>query len=143
MSLRVDLTKIPNYETVCWEGPKESQSGGFLVRGAHEREDGIYEWPMDLCAIVNMMLNGTQYHEITEKNLDDLAAQLDAFQRVGGPWLRDANGNPVYIGKSDLQKYMGLHTNTYSNRTAWKKTIMGLLTDRAANNPMTNHNATV
>jgi hypothetical protein len=66
---------------------------------------------------------GVGFREITEENWDEFYARLAVYERVAGPMVTK-NGEPYYMTKDDVRRFIGLRTN-FDNETRlqWAKRI--------------------
>lgn len=115
MSLNWDITRIENFEEVCWLPLAEEHKKSFLANPwatyTEDEETGEIRYlnPVTDALIWSMMTLGCK-GKITEKNVDLVIKQVAILQRVRGPMLF-RGGKPRYITPDEVRAHIGLGTN--------------------------------
>lgn len=110
MSLNWDLTKIENYQELCWlpdpteENPKQTR----------------------LNPVTESLIWATMAVDIgrlTEKNLDEFAYRVFFYERAFQSFM-NKGGEPEYLTYEDIKAHIGLSTNVIDiTQSQWMKRI--------------------
>lgn len=89
MALRYDLTKITDYETVCYDGENQK--------------------PITTAIIQLGMAAG--YGRLTEKNAAEMHRRVTILGELWGAPVTKGDGTSVYISEADMRAHVGLVMN--------------------------------
>lgn len=114
MSLSYELSKIENYESVCFE----------------ETPEGRRKRPVTEALIFHTI--GTGIGEITEETLAEVYARINAREKLHGAMVTNPVINhdnevvgwePYFITEEDVRQHIGLTTNVfpYEPRETWAR----------------------
>jgi hypothetical protein len=112
MPLNYELTKIADYETVCWIDGDE----GRRLNPATE--------------VLVFATMSTGINHITERNVEEFYARFDMLQRIHGCFLVDGSGEQRRIEPQEVKVHIGLATNASTKtRAAFLRDLGGILDD--------------
>lgn len=93
MSIDFDLSKIEDYENLCYVEIDDKISFSIKTNGI--------VW---LSHFIGM-------NEITEDNWMAFYARVSIWQKCAGAVIEDGYGNPIMITPSDIKSHIGFHSN--------------------------------
>lgn len=97
MSLYVNDTDVKDYQTYC-------------RRPADDGPDGYWQFQA-LTWVLALTTMNIGLREITLQNWTDFYGRVSMLQRLRGPLLTTAEGEPYYITAEDVYRHIGLKTN--------------------------------
>lgn len=133
MSLDYTLTKIKDYETVCWEVDEHPENAGFegmFSRSRYDKDDGthmVMKYETHLLVFATMEVGIGQ---LTEASLQEFWVRLSIMERMFGAHLRQKDPvtgewTPKYYTYDEVKQHIGLSTNvSYVSPTKWNTQIM-------------------
>lgn len=110
MSLDCDLTKIKDYETLCWRQPEpgEIEANDHTMFGRMVTEDGRIQNPVTHALIFGCMSIGIG--EITEQNYEEWFIRYRSLS-----FLYPDHPDPITL--EDVKAHIGLTTNVFPKRS--------------------------
>lgn len=108
MSLNYDLSKIKDYDAVCWTEAKEDAAWSPTKKG-----DKVMNPITNALIWVTMQIG---IGEITEENAVEFYSRIHFSEKLFGTNLSNG-GEPYFLTFEDVRRHIGLKTNVFPKET--------------------------
>lgn len=120
MSLNADYRGIEDYKNLV-----------YVAAGKGPKGEQLYTESPLAQALVFMQMELRLKGCITEANHREVFKRIWILEKVGGPWLRDGDGNPRPVTLADVRRFIGLKTNAFGMNGTFKALMMERLFEAA------------